>query len=195
MLATAIWLGIMAWQDARKKEVSNWLTVPPVFVVAGWRAWQGEWSMLVLLLVLIAITETMDRLNLSPAVAYAIIPIVVGTMGCWATQQSVLVLVTWSVIWMGWMGNLFGEADAKVLMALIGLWPDRWMVGFLLAGQVLWSTYHLVQRYRSGALQVVIANAVVRPTEQDLETQGVPTIPAYAAAGLGYFALAMIGVF
>jgi len=39
MLATAIWLGIMAWQDARKKEVSNWLTVPPVFVVAGWRAW------------------------------------------------------------------------------------------------------------------------------------------------------------
>ena len=93
------------------------------------------------------------------------------------------------------MANLFGEADAKVLMALIGLWPDWWMVGFLIGGHVLWSIYHLIQRYRSGALQVAVANAVTRPTEEDLEARGVPTIPAYAAAGLGYFALAVVGVF
>lgn len=194
-IAATIWLGVMAWQDARKKEVSNWLTIPPVLIVAGWWAWQGEWLVLILLLALIAVTEVMDRLKLSPMVAYAVIPAVVGAMGYWATPRIVVVLVSWSVIWMGWMANLFGEADAKVLMALIGLWPDWWMVGFLIGGHVLWSIYHLIRRYRSGALQVAVANAVARPTEEDLEAHGVPTIPAYAAAGLGYFALAVVGVF
>jgi hypothetical protein len=127
--------------------------------------------------------------------AYAVIPVVVGIMGTGAAPQSVLVLITWSVIWMGWLANLFGEADAKVLMALIALWPDRWMVGFLIAGHVLWSAYHLVQRYRSGALQVALAGIVSRPTEQELDAQGVPTIPAYAAAGWGYFVLRAIEVF
>ena len=127
--------------------------------------------------------------------AYAVIPVVVGAMGIGAAPQSALILIAWSVIWMGWLANLFGEADAKVLMALVALWPDRWMVGFLIAGHVLWSVYHLVRRYHSGALRIAYSNILSRPTEQELEAQGVATIPAYAVAGWGYFFLRAFEVF
>jgi hypothetical protein len=194
VLGAAIWLGAMAWQDARGKEVSNWLTIPPLCLAAGWWAWRGEWLVLVLLLVLTAATELMDRLNLSPLGVVAALPSIVGLMGYWATPRIVVILVSWTTIWMLWMSTLFGAADAKVLMTLIGLWPDWWMVGFLIASQVLWSAYHLIRRYRSDALQVALANALTRPTEEDLEAHGVPAIPAYAAAGVGYLVLAMIRV-
>jgi len=188
-IAAAIWLGAMSWQDLKSKEISNWLTVPPVLLVAGWWAWRGEWAVLVLLVALIAITEVFDRLKLSPVVASSVLPaIAVGISYC-ASEKVTLVLVVWSTIWLAWMVHFFGEADAKVLMALVGYRPDVWLIGFLIGAQVLWSVYHLIRRYRAGALRVAVANAGAVPSEGELVRRGVPTMPAYAVAGCLYFFL------
>jgi Flp pilus assembly protein protease CpaA len=194
-LAAAAWLGVMVWQDLGKREVSNWLTIPPVFLAGGWWAWRGEWSVLVLLLALVAVTELFDRLHLPPVLSISVAPALASGIGHFASPRVTLVLMTWSVVWVAWVVRFVGAADAKVLMALVGFWPDTWLVGLLIAAQLLWSVYHLVQRYRSRALKVAVANAAVVPADEDLAERGVPTIPAYAGAGLCYLVLATVGVF
>lgn len=194
-LAAMAWLGVMAWQDLGKREVSNWLTIPPVFLAGGWWAWRGEWSVLALLLALVAVTELFDRLQLPPVMAISVAPALASGIGHFASPRVTLVLMTWSVVWVAWAVHLFGAADAKVLMALVGFWPDPHLVGFLIAAQLLWSAYHLVRRYRSRALKVAVANAALVPADEDLAQRGVPTMPAYAGAGLCYLVLAAAGAF
>jgi Flp pilus assembly protein protease CpaA len=182
-----IWLLIAAWQDFKKREVSNLLTIPPVLLVAGWWAWHGEWAVAGLLGAILLLSE------LPPAVGVPLGLITAGSLGIHAPYPVVLVLVTWACAWAGWTLHFFGAADAKVIMALVGLWPDVRLVGLLVAAHVLWSACHLLRRYWSRALQVALVNAVRPPTGEELESHGVIALPAYSAAGLLYFALAWGG--
>lgn len=188
MLPAATWLIIAAWQDIREREVSNWLTVPPVFLAAGWWAWQGEWVVIILLVIALLASDF-----LPPAVGVPLMPVVAGVLGLHAPRPVVLVLVTWACAWVGWMLHFFGAADAKVIMALIGFWPDARLLWLLIAAQVLWSAYHLVRHYRGKALRVALVNAVRPPTGEELEAHGVIALPAYATAGLLYFTLMLGG--
>lgn len=186
VLPAALWLGAAAWQDARTKEVSNWLTVPSLFLAVGYRGLHGAWSLLLLLAALIGVTELADRFGLPAAGAVGLGVAVAGGLAYHASPTIALVLVVWTCAWAGWLMRFIGGADAKVIMALTGFFPDPRLAGLLAAAHVTWSLFHLVRRYRRQALRVALTRSTVAPTERELSEAGVATMPAYAAAGWLY---------
>lgn len=180
MLPAAIWLIIAAWQDIREREVSNWLTVPPVLLAAGWWACLGEWAVPGFLGAILLFSE------LPPVVGVPLGLTIAGVLSL-HSQPITLILMVWTCAWISWNLNLFGGADAKVIMALSGFWPDVRLVGLLVVAHLLWNMYHLLHRYRSKAWQVALAGAMLTPSREELEAQGTITLPAYAAAGVLYF--------
>ena len=194
-LILSVWLSVMAWQDMRKKEVSNWLTLPPLFLAAIWWGMQGVWTVPVLLLVLVGLTEWMDRAKWLPFMALPVLLPVLAVMSYYSKcTAEILVLMTWSLSWFAWIIHLVGGADSKVVMAIVGFIPDVRVIGLIVGWQVVWSIIHLVRRYGRGALQVVGANAMKMPTQEDLETSGVAIMPAYALSGWTYLAVALVGI-
>jgi Flp pilus assembly protein protease CpaA len=182
-----IWLFVVAWQDAHKREVSPWLTVPPLFASAFWWLTRGEWSIGAILAVLLVVGEVFERLHLPAALGIGPVILIAGWLAGQSPQDVRLILTTWACAWPAWTLHLVGGADAKVFMALVAFFPDPLLVGLLLAMQVAWSVYHLVRRYRGQALKVALVGALSQPTEEDLDARGVPLLPAYAAAGAVFF--------
>ena len=187
VIPALLWLFAVAWQDARKHEVSPWLTVPPLFASAFWWLAKGEWSVGAFLVVLLVVGEVFERLHLPAALGIGPVILVAGFLAGQSPQDVHLVLTAWACAWPAWTLHLVGGADAKVFMALVAFFPDPLLVGLLLAMQVAWSVYHLVRRYRGKALKVALVGALSRPTEEDLDARGVPLLPAYAAAGALFF--------
>ena len=182
-----LWLFAVAWQDAREREVSPWLTVPPLFASAFWWLARGEWSVSAFLVVLLIVGEVFERLHLPPALGIGPVIVVASWLAGQSPQDVRLILTAWACAWPAWTLHFVGGADAKVFMALVAFFPDPLLIGLLLAIQVAWSVYHLVCRYRGKALEVALAGMLSRPTEEDLDARGVPLLPAYAAAGAVFF--------
>ena len=42
----SIWLGIMSVCDLRTRQVSNWLTLPPLGIILAWQLAHGHWQAL-----------------------------------------------------------------------------------------------------------------------------------------------------
>ena len=182
------WLFLVAYQDARKGMVPNWLTVPPLFLSAFLWLARGTWSLGLLLAILLIVGEVLDRLHLPAALGIGPAAMATAVLAASTPQAVSLVLVAWLCAWVAWTLHLVGGADAKVLMALVALFPDPALVALLAAAQIGWSLYHLVRRYRGQAIKVALAGILSRPTEEDLAVNGVPLLPAYAAAGAAFFA-------
>ncbi len=183
-----LWLLVVAWQDARKKTVSNWLTVPPLFLSAFLWLARGEWSVGIFLVILLIAGEVLDRLHLPAALGIGPAGMMAAFLAANAPQDARLILTVWACAWAAWTLHLVGGADAKVLMALVALFPDPALAALLAAAQVGLSIFHLVRRYRGQAIKVALAGALSRPTEEDLAANGVPLLPVYAAAGAVFFA-------
>lgn len=183
-----LWLLVVAWQDARKKAVANWLTVPPLFLGAFLWLGRGEWSVGLLLVVLLIAGEALDRLHLPAALGIGPAGMMAVFLAANAALDVRLILTVWVCAWAAWALHLAGGADAKVLMALVALFPDPVLAALLAAAQVGLSIFHLVRRYRGQALKVALAGVLSRPTEEDLAANGVPLLPVYAAAGAVFFA-------
>jgi len=175
------WLALLAVQDAREHEVSNRLTVPPLLLAAGWWAWQGEWGV-PLLLAAVIFAADLPR----PAVAVPAVAVGAGLLGRGASLEARFVLAAWAVLWAAWALHLVGPADSKVLMALLGFFPEPRLALVLATAHVLLAAYHLARRYGRGAVQVVMLSTLRRPTEEELAEHGVPAMPAYALAGAVY---------
>jgi Flp pilus assembly protein protease CpaA len=188
VVSTLCWLFLVAYQDARKGMVSNWLTVPPLFLSALLWLARGEWSVGLLLAVLLIVGEVLDRLHLPAALGIGPAAMMTAIFAASVPQEVSPVLVAWLCAWAAWTLPLVGGADAKVLMALVALFPDPALAALLAAAQIGWSLYHLVRRYRGQAIKVALAGVLSRPTEEDLTANGVPLLPAYAAAGAAFFA-------
>ncbi|MBN1937192.1 MAG: hypothetical protein JW934_21210 [Anaerolineae bacterium] len=179
-----LWLLVVAWQDARKGMVSNWLTVPPLFLSAFLWLARGAWQIGLLLALLLLVGELLDRLGLTAAAGVGPMAMFAAFLAAGAPQEVSLILVAWFCAWAAWTLHLIGGADAKVLMALVAFVPDRRLIALTLGAQVIWSIFHLLRRYRGQALRVALASVLSRPTEADLVASGVPLLPAYAAAGV-----------
>ena len=191
-LVCMLWLGWAAWQDIRRKEVSNWLTIPPLLGVSLWWLWCGEWRVLALLVALIAIVEAMDHYHIFPLTA-AILAVAAGAgLTFMAPAQTRLIAIVWSALWAIWITRLAGGADIKIVMALVGLYPDWRLVALLGAAYVTWNVYHLVRRHGKRAVEVALTHVIRAPTREELAAYGVPTVPAFAAAGWMYLAFAAV---
>jgi len=188
------WLLVVAWQDARTREVDNWLTVPPMMAGALLWLFRGEWRVAALLVGLLLIVEVLHRrgwamsLGLGPALL-----LTVFLSGGVAERDVALVLTAWFCAWAAWVMHLVGGADAKVLMALVAFMPDARLLGLLFGAMITWSVYHLVRRYRGKAAKVALAGTLSCPTEDELDGNGVSLLPAWAAAGTVYALWQWIG--
>lgn len=188
VVSTLCWLVLVAYQDARKGMVSNWLTIPPLFLSAFLWLARGTWSIGLLLAILLIVGEVLDRLRLPATLGIGPAGMMAAFLAAGASQDVRLILTVWVCAWAAWTLHLVGGADAKVLMVLVALFPDPVLAGLLVVAQVSLSVYHLVRRYHGQALKVALVGILSRPTEKDLTANGVPLLPAYAAAGAVFFA-------
>jgi Flp pilus assembly protein protease CpaA len=177
------WLLAVARQDARTRQVGNWLTVPPLFAGALLWLWRGKWQVAVLLVGLLLIADLLHRRGRSLAMGLGPGLLLTVFLSRGTDRDMALVLVAWFCAWAAWIMHLVGGADAKVLMALVAFMPDFRLLALLFGAQITWSIYHLALRYKKQALRVALAGALSRPTEDELNENGVSLLPAWAAAG------------
>ena len=122
----AAWLGTMSFSDLRTRQVSNWLTLPPLLGILAWQLAHGRWQ----------------------------------------------VLVSLPIIYSLWHLTILGGADAKVLMALFGLWPTLEFAVFFCLGYVTLALRIVAwRRWRQG---------------KPLLSERTPAVPIYSAIALAY---------
>ncbi|HUW08277.1 MAG TPA: A24 family peptidase [Anaerolineae bacterium] len=122
----AAWLGTMSFSDLRTRQVSNWLTLPPLLGILAWQLAHGRWQ----------------------------------------------VLVSLPLIYSLWRLGILGGADAKVLMALFGLWPTLEFAVFFCLGYVIIALPILAWRRRRQG--------------KPLLSERTPAVPIYSAIALAY---------
>jgi len=114
-ILVVVWLGIVSWFDIRKSEIphSTWVIIP-LIGACFYRTWQGNWT-LVLLTILVAAVSERDRISqlfqASPFATLAIIG-----------------------FWVAWELNWWGGADAVATMTIILIFPE---ITFILAFLIL----------------------------------------------------------
>jgi len=176
--ATLIWLGAATWQDMRTREVSNWLTVPPLIAVAASRFAQGNPVPAILLAAMLAVdTWTHDALAVG---IYSLIGVVVAVV-----TTEPLVPVVWATAYMALRLNMAGGADAKIAVTLITLFPDGRLAALMLIALFALSVAVAVaQRQGVQTLVSVLRHSLALdfPTWQELEARGIPLVGALATA-------------
>jgi hypothetical protein len=128
------WLGIISWFDIRKSEIphSFWVILPLIGACA-FQAWQGDWR-LVLLAVLVAAISERERLSLllhKEEIGKILpwIPLLLLGLFC-AVQFSPIAALAILGFWIAWELKWWGGADAVAALTLILIYPK---ITFILA--------------------------------------------------------------
>jgi len=175
------WLVYLAVTDLRKGEVTNWVTVPPLLAVTAWQALTGGWPLaLMLALILIGAQWT---------------PLTVPSVGLMAACSWLATLVgrdvvmwAWTFVYVLWLLRVIGGADAKVVMALMALFPDGRLAWLLLLCWFGLSVVYLLHRHGRHAPRALLkaTRGLVRFQVSGEEDERCPALPAVALAGLIY---------
>ena len=122
------WLVIVSWFDLRKGEVphSLWVIVP--LIAAGiYRAWQGDWQLVVLagLVALVSERQRVAQLIHLPEVGRVLtwLPLLLLAL-FWSVQVSPLTAFSIVGFWIAWELSWWGGADAVSAIALSLVWSD-----------------------------------------------------------------------
>jgi Flp pilus assembly protein protease CpaA len=120
--------------------------------------------------------------------------------GTIALNQIGLIAVTWAVCLFLWAMRVFGGGDVKLAMALIGLFPEIWLINILMA--VLVAGHFVILLNRDGwtgfrRLKAIVVDALVTrklPAPSEIRaaalTQRSPVTYLISGAGLIYLWLA-----
>ncbi len=175
---TLLWLGAATWQDMRTRQVSNWLTIPPLLMAVVWRLVQGD----IVPAVLIAAMMIADYL-----IAHALASVGLYSLTCVVAAVitgDMILPVVWSTVYMASRLNLLGGADAKISMTLTIMFSDIRLAGLMLAALLAVSIIGLLVRRQIrqawGSVRSMLSFQF--PTLCDLETQGVPLTGALTLA-------------
>jgi Flp pilus assembly protein protease CpaA len=121
------WLGIISWFDIRKNEIPNSLwVILPLIGACMFQAWQGDWR-LVLLAVLVAAISERERLSQLLHRAeigkfFTWFPLLfVGLI--FAVQSSPIAAFAILGFWVAWELRWWGGADAVAALTLILIYP------------------------------------------------------------------------
>lgn len=173
----SIWLIIIAIQDIRKSEVSNWLTIPPLLIAVTWRTIHGEWATLLLFILILFISEWPVAWPLGIAAIVGIWPQI-------AYQGLETTMVVWIVVLVLWLLNALGGADVKAVMTLTAMFPDSRLAWLILLCWWLLSLIAFVRRYRRSAPRILLATLATLSFVKKPEGHRAPALPALALAGL-----------
>jgi Flp pilus assembly protein protease CpaA len=200
------WLTYLAVADLRKGEVTNWATVPPLLAVTAWQALTGGWP-LALMLALILIGAQWTPLTV-PSVGLMVL------CAWFATPLGLDVAVwVWICVYILWQigrvpgrsraavsggssklptcpagAGVIGGADAKVVMALMALFPDGRLAWLLLLCWFGLSVVYLLHRHGRHTPQALLqaTKGLVKLQVSEEEGERYPALPAVALAGLIY---------
>lgn len=177
----SVWLIYLAVSDLRRGEVTNWATVPPLLAVTAWQALVGGWP-LALMLALILIGAQWAPLAV-PSVGLMV-------LCAWfaAPLELDVAVYVWMLVYILWQIGVIGGADAKVVMALMALFPDGRLAWLLLVCWFGLSVVYLLHRHGKRAPLALLkaTKGLMRLRISEDAGSRCPALPAVALAGLVY---------
>lgn len=189
-LVVGVWLVVISVHDAKTLEVPPALTILPLLAVAAYRVahppegglWPGGIAVLVaLLMVLVS-----DRVVL--AVLFAG---VAGALAHYAGPATFFLVIGWTLALATYKIGLWAEADGKVFMTLLALWPTWPLAAAMVLCFILGNFLGLWRHYGQAA-PLALANTArdvaqrVPAAEQHLHhLAGVPWLSLGAVVYLG----------
>jgi hypothetical protein len=122
-----VWMGIVSWFDMRIGEMphSAWVIVP-LFFAGAYRAWQGDWQ-LVVLATLVALVSERERIARwihmeETGRVTTWLPLILLVL-IWSAQQAPIPALSILGFWVAWELGWWGGADAVSAITLMLVWP------------------------------------------------------------------------
>lgn len=171
------WLIVIAIQDIRRGEVSNWLTIPPLLAAVAWRAIQGQWIILLLFGLILFISEWPVAWPLGIAVVVGIWPEIVR-------QGLEPTMAVWLILSVLWTLDVLGGADVKAAMTLTAVFPDSRLAWLMMLCWWSVSLIVFVRRYGRSAPRVLLATFASFRLCSSQGGHRAPALPSLALAGL-----------
>ncbi len=181
MLRTAatLWLLAITYVDARTATISNWLTVPAMALLGGWRMLRAGGY---------ALRSVAVRVGAPSG----------GRLGYAVSDQQalsvlLLMVLAGAISFVLWALHILGGGDAKTLMGIFALFPTVEFALFLTIGVLVLSLPLLVLRLRHRRLLEVLQALGKRlkegpffPTQRELQEQGRPYAWTFCLPGVVY---------
>ena len=135
------WLGIVSWFDIRKSEIphSAWVIIP-LIGACFYRIWQGNWSLVLLTILVAAVSE---RERISHLFGWEEI----GKMITWfpllflgvylSVQTSPFAALAIIGFWAAWELKWWGGADAVSAITVCLIWPSEIFIFAFLATHLI----------------------------------------------------------
>ena len=190
-LALISLLIVAAAQDLHTREVSGWLTLPPLLATVTWRAATGGWVLLATFVVIALFSERIVCQGRGPALAALMAGLV--AVSCFLPgSPAYWTLLGWLAAWLLWEFNVIGGADVKLMMLLVTVYPYPSMfflilLAKLVAGFIVPAALYgrgVAKRLLSIAFLVLVARQM--PDRETLEREGLPAVFVYTMSGVGY---------
>ena len=163
LAALGAWLGVMSVSDLRSRQVSNWLTLPPLAGILIWQLAHGRWQPLIPLPALYLLW----RLNIMGG---ADAKVLMALFALWPTVDFLLFFCV-----------------GYVIIALPVLLVRRSPSALLRTGRVA-----KAQGRKSVPLRPCSLGTLCPRSEEELAAHGTPAIPIYAAITLAYIIVTRI---
>ena len=201
-VAVTVWLVALAWIDFRTRRLPHWGTTLPLVGVAGVHTIRAivTWILVGWMPEVADASAIADGLSVGLAFLavllsdrwWALLP-GAGALGLTLAQGSATgqaLVITWLVALALARANVLGAGDAKLAMALVGLFPDPRLAWLLLASAGVVSGLYLLLRHGPAAVFLVwqATRDLLRlrlPAEEDLD-RGQPMAVAVTLAGVVY---------
>ena len=121
------------------------------------------------------------------------LPVMLAAGGYGLYEKHWSLLIAWAVLFILWESHVLGGGDAKLLMGLCALFPDRLFVVMLAESILITRLPYLVAKYWGRSPAVLLKEGVqrlrtgdLRPTRDELQQRGRSLAWTYCLAGMVY---------
>jgi hypothetical protein len=123
-----VWLAMVSWFDIRKSEIphSAWVIIP-IILAGTYRVWQGGWSLVLLTVFVVVVSERGRISNLfqMDELGRIITWLPLLFLGAFfAVQISPIAALAIIGFWVAWELKWWGGADATAAITLILIYPE-----------------------------------------------------------------------
>jgi Flp pilus assembly protein protease CpaA len=138
VIVIAAWLVVCATYDVRSRQVPNWLTLPPLVLAAIGLVVTDRWLLAVLVAGLVLVSELPSKYGRRRVLLGGILTFLLAVF--LPNPETIFQALVLYGIWAIWELRLTGAADAKLMMALVGLFSGAIIFAIFMAGglQGLW---------------------------------------------------------